>query len=114
MTSQLQPQTQITDPNTIGHPSTVAALTMAVIKYLRLMQQQMNRLSNGSINGSTTAATSPPAVGSVTLYAAGDFIRNSAPVVQGASGSQYVVIGWLCTVGGKPGTWVPCHTLTGT
>lgn len=111
---QLSPVTQLPDPQSIGSSTTVIALGAAVVKWLKLCQQQLNRVSNGSISGSSTAATSPPAVGSVTIYSQGDFIRNSAPTVAGSTGSQYVVIGWICTAGGTPGTWVPCRTLTGT
>lgn len=108
------PLQQLPDPQvSIGAPSTLAALTSAVVKWLKLVQQQVNRLTSGSINGSSTAATSPPTAGSVTLYAQGDFIRNSAPVEAGSAGSKYVVIGWICTVGGQPGTWVACRCLTG-
>jgi hypothetical protein len=110
----LAPVTQLPDPQIIGTPVAVGGLASAVIRYLRQVQQQLNRLSAGSIAGASTAATSPPSAGSVTLYSAGDFIRNSAPTVAGAAGSQYVVMGWLCTVGGTPGTWVACRALTGT
>ena len=105
--------TQLPDPQRIGSPSTIAGLAMAVINWLKLAQQQINRLSSGSIAGSTTASTSPPSVGSVTLYAQGDFIRNAAPTEAGSAGSKYVVIGWICSVGGTPGTWLQCRCLTG-
>lgn len=107
--------TQLPDPAVrIGSPASVALLARAVVDWLKLAQQQINRISAGSINGSTTAATSPPAAGSVTIYATGDYIRNSAPSVLGSSGSQYVVKGWICIAGGKPGTWVQDRSLTGT
>lgn len=111
----LAPVTQLPDPGAqIGVPSTIGALAQAVVKWLKLAQQQINRLSSGSIAGCSTAATSPPAAPSITIYAQGDFIRNSAPTIQGTSGSHYVVIGWICVAGGQPGTWTPCRTLTGT
>ena len=47
-------------------------------------------------------------------YMAGDIVRNSAPAVAGGAGSQYVIIGWICTATGNPGTWVEMRTLTGT
>lgn len=104
----------IKDPSIIGTPSTIPQLLSAVTKYLRPVSQQMNRLSAGSINSSTTAASSPPAAGSVTLYAAGDYIRNTAPSVLGSAGSQYVIKGWICVAGGQPGTWVQDRGYTGT
>lgn len=72
---------------------------------------QLNPLSDGLVSASTTATTSPPTTGP---HQEGDFIRNSAPTVSGAAGSQYVVIGWTCVSAGTPGTWVPCRCLTGT
>lgn len=106
--------TQLPDPaNKIGKPSNLGMAVLVIVEWLKLAQQQINRLSAGSINGSTTASTSPPAPPSVTLYSAGDFIRNSAPTELGAVGSKYVVTGWICTVGGQPGTWVQCRNLTG-
>lgn len=108
------PNTQLPDPTQqIGPAKDLPTLRTAVTKWLKLAQQQVNRLSSGTINGSTTASTSPPAVGSVTLYAQGDFIRNSAPTELGSAGSKYVVIGWICVAGGQPGTWVACRCSTG-
>lgn len=73
--------------------------------------EQLNSLSDGLVSASTTATTAPPTTGA---HQAGDFIRNSAPTVAGAAGSQYVVIGWICVSAGTPGTWKPCRCLTGT
>lgn len=47
-------------------------------------------------------------------YQLGDIVWNSTPAVAGAALSQYVIIGWICTVTGDPGTWVEMRTLTGT
>lgn len=104
----------VRDPQELGQPASVAALVTVLIKYLRPLVQQLNLVSAGSINGATTASTAPPAAGSVTLYASGDYIRNTAPTVLGSAGSQYVIKGWLCVAGGKPGTWVQDRGLTGT
>jgi len=43
----------------------------------------------------------------------GDFVWNTAPAEAGSASSKYVVIGWVCTVGGTPGTWLASRTLTG-
>jgi hypothetical protein len=102
----------IPDPKVSG--TTFGLLVASINKYLKLVQEQVNRLGQGAVSGSSTASTSPPAPNSVTIYAQGDFIRNSAPTVLGAAGSHYVVIGWICVAGGKPGTWIECHCLTGT
>lgn len=37
-------------------------------------------------------------------YQAGDFVWNTTPST--SPGSSSAVLGWLCTVGGTPGTWV--------
>jgi hypothetical protein len=105
-------QTQLSDPQIQpGSPQTMA---QKINSYLKLVQQQVNRLSTGGINASSSASTAPPPANSVTIYSAGDYIRNTAPTVQGSAGSQYVVKGWLCVAGGTPGTWVQDRGLTGT
>ena len=69
-----------------------------------------NALARGDISA-VRSATAAPTTGTHNV---GDFVRNSAPSVAGAGGNQYVVLGWVCTVAGTPGTWVACRTLTGT
>lgn len=64
---------------------------------LKAIGQQVNGLSEGRISARHQAATAAPTTGT---YAQGDFVTNSAP-----SGAA-PVIGWVCTVGGTPGTWV--------
>jgi hypothetical protein len=76
----------------------------------RATNQQVNQLTEGQITAVHNAATSAPTSGT---FAPGDFIRNSAPVEAGTAGSKYVLTGWLCTVGGTPGTFVQCRALTG-
>jgi len=46
-------------------------------------------------------------------WAVGDKVWNSAPAEAGIAGSKYVLIGWICTVAGTPGTWLQMRTLTG-
>jgi hypothetical protein len=65
---------------------------------------RMNRLA--AYNSATTAPTG-------NTWAAGDIVRNSAPAEAGEAGSKYVIIGWICTVSGTPGTWLAMRTLTG-
>lgn len=38
--------------------------------------------------------------------AAGAVSWNTTPAITGATGQQYVTLGWMCTVAGTPGTWV--------
>lgn len=76
----------------------------------RATNVQVNQLTEGAVAAVHSAATAAPTAGS---YAVGDFVRNSAPSELGTVGSKYVVTGFLCTVGGTPGTFVQCRALTG-
>lgn len=82
------------------------ALKQELVQHATLL----NLLTDGRLAGKNNAVASVPTSGA---YARGDFVPNSAPSELGAPGSKYVVIGWLCTVGGTPGTLVPCRCLTG-
>jgi hypothetical protein len=82
----------------------------ALIKYMRDMANQINGLSEGKIYNRYNAQTSIPTSGS---FAQGDFIPKSNPVEAGAVGSKYVVMGWICTVSGTPGTLLEARVLTG-
>ena len=78
---------------------------------LRDIEIKVNGLAEGRVTATHNAYTAAPTSGA---HVAGDFVRNSAPTVAGGGGSQYIIIGWTCTVSGEPGTWVECRTLTGT
>jgi hypothetical protein len=67
-------------------------------------QVRMGRLA--AYNSATAAPTG-------NTWAAGDIVRNSAPAEAGVALSKYVVIGWICSVSGTPGTWLEMRTLTG-
>jgi len=71
---------------------------------------QVNRLAEGTVSAVHNAATAAPTAGT---FAVGDFIRNSAPAEAGVALSKYVVLGWVCTVAGTPGTFLQCRALTG-
>jgi hypothetical protein len=43
----------------------------------------------------------------------GHYVENTNPSELGSAGSKYVIRGWVCTVAGTPGTWVPVRALTG-
>ncbi len=77
---------------------------------LKRIAVQLNGISEGAISAHYTAYTAPPTTG---RWAQGDFQRNSAPVEAGVALSKYVVLGWICTVGGEPGTWLECRVPTG-
>ena len=77
---------------------------------VRELEQQMNLTTEGYVSAFHTALTAAPTTGT---WAQGDFVKNSAPSEAGGAGSKYVVIGWICTVAGTPGTWLDCRCLTG-
>lgn len=102
-----RPQLPEPDPN----DKFAGTLVFKTKQILTSIIEQLNGLSDGLVSASTTANTAAPTTGA---HQEGDFIRNSAPTVAGAAGSQYVVIGWICVAAGTPGTWMPCRCLTGT
>lgn len=69
----------------------------------------LNDLAAGRIAAHPTATAAPTG----GTWAQGDFVRNSAPSEAGSASSKYVVLGWVCTVSGTPGTWLECRVLTG-
>ena len=88
-----------------------AALSDPILqRELREHALQVNQISEGRIAGTYNAQTAAPTTGP---HAQGDFLRNSAPTELGTSPNKYVIHGWLCVVGGTPGTWVQCRYLTG-
>ena len=91
-------------------PADQAQMERKLTDLFRATNQQVNQLTEGTVSAVHSASTAAPTAGS---YAVGDFVRNSAPSELGTAGSKYVVMGFLCTVGGTPGTFVPCRALTG-
>lgn len=81
-----------------------------IAELFRDIQEQINALSEGYLVASYTAKTAAPTTGS---WAKGDFVKNSNPSETGSGGSKYVVIGWICTAAGTPGTWLAARALTG-
>lgn len=82
----------------------------SVIREFREHANLINLISDGRLVGTNNATTAAPTTGS---HARGDFVRNSEPSEAGSASSMYVTLGWICTVGGTPGTWLPCRVLTG-
>lgn len=85
-------------------------LNFVLARLFRNIAQKVNALADGRIAGNDFTAASIPTTG---MFRQGDFIKNSAPVEAGTAGSKYVLIGWVCTVSGSPGTLLPVRTLTG-
>lgn len=81
-----------------------------LLRLLRDLNKQVNAITEGQGHAFHGAMTAAPTSGDWSIS---DVVKNSAPVVAGAGGSQYVVTGWICTVSGTPGTWVEMRCLTG-
>lgn len=102
------------DPNLpivpIDSTSYTQTLNFRLTQLFRSIAQQLNGLTEGSLSAVTNASTAAPTTG--TWYV-GDQVRNSAPAELGTASSKYVIVGWICTVSGTPGTWVQMRCLTG-
>lgn len=81
-----------------------------LIRELREHAVQVNALAEGRMEAHYNALTAAPTSGT---YGVGDFVKNSAPSELGAGGNKYVILGWVCTVSGTPGTFLQCRALTG-
>lgn len=85
-------------------------MSQALQRWSDRMTAQLNNLSEDRLQGHYAALTAAPTGGT---YAIGDFVTNSNPSEAGSASSKYVIIGWVCTVAGSPGTWLECRCLTG-
>jgi hypothetical protein len=74
------------------------------------VEKQGNLLAEGRLQGRHFTATAIPTTGD---FAQGDIVWKSNPTEAGGAGSKYVVIGWISTVSGSPGTLLEMRTLTG-
>ncbi|WP_081059680.1 hypothetical protein [Burkholderia stagnalis] len=97
----------------LGQPGNIATLVAALQRVLDPVIKQLNALADGYVSAVNNAATAAPATGSLTTYAHGDYIRNSAPSEIGIAGARYVVLGWICIEAGTPGKWRECRCPTG-
>ena len=78
---------------------------------LRDIETQVNQLTEGRVSAVTNATTAAPTAQS---YKSGDFVKNSTPSVQTQSNAMsYVILGWLNTTSGTPGTFQEVRCLTG-
>lgn len=93
-------------------PTDVPGLVRQLTDLHRQITTQLNQLSEGQITAVTNADTAAP-TGTAVEYQVGDFVRNSAPAELGAPGAKYVILGWVNTVAGAPGTFLQCRVLTG-
>lgn len=80
-------------------------LTARLYEIFRDWSAILNRSAMWDSEGTTAPTTG--------AWSQGDKVKNSSPSEAGTAGSKYVVIGWVCTVAGSPGTWVDMRCLTG-
>lgn len=68
----------------------------------------MRNLYEGRMSSHASAAAAPTA----GANAQGDIVRNSNPSKVTGGSFDYVLVGWICTAAGSPGTWeelrIPC------
>lgn len=76
-------------------------LVQGLTDILKKIGLQLNGVTEGRISAHHGASVAAPTTGT---WAQGDFIKNSAP--SGATPTM----GWVCTAGGTPGTWVAVAT----
>lgn len=84
--------------------------TIRILELFRDTAKKVNAMARGRFSAIDLTATAAPTTGT---WAQGDFVANSNRTEAGGAGNKYVVMGWVCTVGGTPGTWVESRTLTG-
>lgn len=88
-----------------------AQLNKTLLDFFRKLVNKVNGIASGSLaHSADNASTAAPTAGTYTV---GDFVRNSSPSELGTAGSKYVLMGWICTTAGTPGTWKESRTLTG-
>ena len=85
-------------------------LNFRLAALFRNIAGKVNGIADGTLSVIDNAQAAVPTTGT---YAQGDFVRNSTPTELGAASSKYVIFGWICTVGGTPGTFVQMRFLTG-
>lgn len=93
-----------------GSPNYEKNLYNRLTNQLRDIANQLNMLSEGHIQAVTNAMTVAPTAGT---FQVADKIWNSSPSELGSGGSKYIIIGWICSVAGTPGTWLQMRVLTG-
>lgn len=77
---------------------------------VRQIEDAINRLSEGRIYQHYNAASAAP-TGDAQSYQLGDKVWNLSPTPTGSP--EYVIVGWICTASGSPGTWEEIRALTG-
>lgn len=86
------------------------SLVIELERWGQAVSTQLSAISEETLDGHYAADTAAP---TTQDHAVGDFVRNSTPSEAGSVGSKYVVLGWVCTAAGTPGTFLQCRVLTG-
>lgn len=84
---------------------------------IRAICNTVNLVAEGKLAAFYNAQASVPTSAAAAVnFAVGDFIPDSNCTVRGASGSQYVRVGWRCVSpgSGATATFVEARELTGT
>jgi hypothetical protein len=82
----------------------------ALAEVLRRIVTQLNNLSDGRLNARDSGLTAPPTTG---RYAVGDVVWHTSPSETTTTTGNFVVMGWVCTASGEPGTFEQMRVLTG-
>lgn len=76
---------------------------------VRFLEEQSNLHAEGKLRARHGAMTAAPTIGN---WEKGDFVWNSSPSATSDAQADYVVIGWMCTTSGTPGTWTQIRGLS--
>lgn len=90
-------------------PEAPGGMVTAIRDVLRRIATQINLVSEGRVDGAYNAVDAIPTGAGKN----GDFVRKRTVTEAGAAGSKYVIIGFVCTASGNPGTWREMRVLTG-
>ena len=71
-------------------------------RLFKKIDDQVNNLTDGKVNAVTNSYTAAPTTGK---HAVGDIVRNTNTVQTGTAPNNYVILGWICTASGEPGTF---------
>lgn len=82
----------------------------AVGDVLRRIVIQLNNLSEGRLTARDSGLSAAPTTG---RYDVGDVVWHTSPAETVTTTGSFVVIGWVCTTEGEPGTWKQMRVLTG-
>ena len=95
-------------------PRDPEAMHRRLSELLRKLHDTVNALSEYRASARYTAQAAPPSQG---VFAAGDYVPNSAPAKLGTPGSRYVIKGWTRITSGSAHVlntdWVQDRALTG-